>query len=310
LTSKRRYQRVRPKSEVTVQFETGVGIQTFAVENISMGGLFMRATEEDDFPVGSRLSFVLMKPGLKRGLPLEAIVAFERKLGGSQPAGVGLRFEELSSGAREKLQQILQESGLNSPDAPDSGEAPAFSDWGDAVGIGTPAKAPSRSTPSKGVSLSTPVKAPAPPEDYGREPPTEPNIKLARKLAAASAPGKTTLFDDSKAPPPDEGSKPVPFSSAHAGYRPAPKPKSVEELQGPIALPAPATTPLAPLPVPELGTGQDAQERLMVQIRGLLLQLGETQEQLAAREEEIRTLKEEVKRLTEELQKADPERRK
>ncbi len=272
---------------MTVQIETGAGIATYAVGNLSMGGLYLH-TPDEEFPLGSHLLFTLVKPGLKRGLQLGAVVAFARKAHGTFPRGVGLRFDELGASDRERLQQILQELGLDSPDAPDT-DGPPIPDWGDAVSM----------FPSGQQS------APAP--DYGREPPTEPNLKVPKKIVTSPSPAMSTLFDDFEPPPPEEGSEPVPFSSAHAGFRPPPKPTPITQPQGPGALPAPSSG--APDAAPDPSSGNmEPQERLMLQIRGLLLQLGETQERLAARENEIAALKEEVQRLTRELEEADPER--
>ncbi len=105
---KRRHGRVRAEGVTSQLRFLGTAKAGHAVENLSLGGAFVRGA--DALPVGSKLTLELGHPGLKVPLRLQGrVVSMVRKgeAAGRQAAGLGIAFEPYADETMARLRQLL-----------------------------------------------------------------------------------------------------------------------------------------------------------------------------------------------------------
>jgi Tfp pilus assembly protein PilZ len=109
--NRRRYPRVRaPGLAAHLRSDRG-GVQC-VVENISLGGLFLRTDRLEE--VGTSVSLLLVKPGWKKQLTLTARVTsrIEALAGqGRRVPGLGLQFTDVDGDCHERLRALLRQLG-------------------------------------------------------------------------------------------------------------------------------------------------------------------------------------------------------
>ena len=110
--NRRRHPRVRARG-LAAHLRTGVGRAPCLVENISLGGLFVRTDQLEE--VGTEVGIELVRPGWKRALDLEALVtsrvepiasASEKK-----GPGMGLQFVRVGDNQFDRLRLLLRDLG-------------------------------------------------------------------------------------------------------------------------------------------------------------------------------------------------------
>jgi hypothetical protein len=214
------------------------------IENISMGGLFVRCDEP--LPVGTPVVMELVRQGAALKVMGTTVAAFPPGSKGPTGPGMAIRFEPLPLDAGKQLSRLLVDLA---------------SEQGARV-------LPPRSSPSE---LGEEVVASRSAFDFGF----------------------VTL---------DDGADPL------AGAWPAASPAAPAPQSSPTPPAAPGPASAAPLPVAASSSVQPAQSaRLMVQVTGLLHDLGETRSELERRSREIAALREEVHRLKVDLGRSSAE---
>ncbi len=265
--NRRRHPRVRAQG-IVAHLRGPTGRHPCQVENISIGGLFVRTDQVLD--VGTQLEVDLVRPGWKRGLSFfvrvtSRIDPLAGRFARITP-GMGLQFfGKMDETQRERLLTLLRELGAPEP-APESvsfgpGEMelpPLELDDGMPFETETPlwqqvsmVEEANDAAPLDAESF--PSRAPAPRA-------TPPTAALQRQAPRA-------------APPPAAG---------------APSLSSVPQPSGVASSPSYPSRPAPPTVAPT------AEARLMLQIRGLLMEVSHAQQILARRDLEIEQLKEEL----------------
>ena len=251
-----------------MHLRTSRGRTACQVENVSMGGIFVRTDRLEE--VGEEIVIDLVKPGWKRQLTLNASItsrvdALEGRLSRRMP-GMGIQFLRLDGEQHARLQSLLRELGAPEEDLevtiPDeSGEQELRALELDA--------------------LSAETEQPLNPQPQA----------LWQQVQMAQ----------------EEASSPGPRAQAREGARTWEVPKAlVDDIGGALpeanlAPPGPKVLePEGPLEKPfrdRSASGPDHSAdnaRLMLQIRGLVMQLSEAQQELSRREQEIQRLREEL----------------
>jgi Tfp pilus assembly protein PilZ len=200
----------------------GSSASSAVVENISAGGVFIRSARP--LALGTLVHLDLVRPGLKKAIRVAGrvvgVLTPEEARRKDAAPGMGIKFDPLSAGAQDRLDEILRDLGLHDPSG-----APAA--W-----------PPSR----EAIEL----------------PPLEENEKLeTTSISTDPTLGLTG--------PPPTGS----FSTGSA------KPRNVTME---IELPRPA------------GALDAERVKLMNHIRGLLAQLGQSEERVKRLEDEVEEL--------------------
>ncbi|MFL5420144.1 MAG: PilZ domain-containing protein [Myxococcales bacterium] len=274
---KRRHSRVKPRGVVA---HVRSADRTFAcqVENLSAGGLFLRT--DQFFPKGSRVEVDLVRPGARRPLRVAGrivgTISPEEAVSQRFIPGLGVEFSELTEDDAKSLETLLGTLGVHPeeakvqrnsqpPRAPAPPSAPPpiqriYTPPPDLPKVPQPARTASRPTPPSGAR----VEAEA----------------ILRHIAEALD------VDDSIV---EERATPGYGSTlpriAHAPI-PTPTPIPAIARPPPRPLPTPASVPAQPSP-----DANPEAARLMMQIRGLLFELGEVQARLRTREAEIQDLR-------------------
>jgi len=114
----RRWTRVRAPS-MAAHLRSQRGRTPCLVENISMGGLFVRTDQMEE--VGTEIAVDLVKPGWKKQLSLSARVtccvdALDGRVSKRMP-GMGLQFIQLDSAQHDRLRALLFELGAPDEEA-------------------------------------------------------------------------------------------------------------------------------------------------------------------------------------------------
>ncbi|MGQ0508538.1 MAG: PilZ domain-containing protein [Myxococcaceae bacterium] len=105
--NRRRSSRVRAKS-VGANVQTDQGQAFCAVENLSEGGLFLRAAVP--LPVGTSVTLSLARPGIRRALRLKGqVVNVVYANTGMGPPGMGVSFHELRTDETVRLRELIRE---------------------------------------------------------------------------------------------------------------------------------------------------------------------------------------------------------
>lgn len=101
---KRQMPRVPLAMEVT--YESGDEFMSSFLSDISGGGVFIGT--HDPLEPGTRLRLCFHIPGFTDSLMVTGIVMWVRGLGADYKPGMGVRFEEMEHGDRERLDQYLE----------------------------------------------------------------------------------------------------------------------------------------------------------------------------------------------------------
>jgi Tfp pilus assembly protein PilZ len=108
--TQRRYHRVRAKG-VAGHVKTGDRVGSYAIENISAGGLFIRTATP--MPIGFAVVVDLVKPGLKRPLQLSGRVVTVVPLSEAQKKGivpgVGIELDPMTPDVDTRLKALVAE---------------------------------------------------------------------------------------------------------------------------------------------------------------------------------------------------------
>ena len=108
-SEQRRELRVDVSLQVKLRFTDVERFRLFSIKDLSAGGIFV--VSETPKPVGDIVQVVLYPPGIELGLPLygtvvHVVTTAQAAEHGGQP-GMGLRFEELDTEARESLVGLM-----------------------------------------------------------------------------------------------------------------------------------------------------------------------------------------------------------
>lgn len=110
MNAKRRHGRVRTPGMSTQLYAAGKVRPGLEVENLSLGGAFLRTNEV--LAIGSRLGLVVSGPGLRQPLRLPGHVVSQVRLDESAsrrlPPGMGIAFEPLPAEDQRQLGLLLQ----------------------------------------------------------------------------------------------------------------------------------------------------------------------------------------------------------
>ena len=294
-SNRRRHTRVRARG-VAAHLRTESGRTACQVENVSMGGLFVRTDRLEE--VGAEIFVDLVKPGWKRQLTLTARVtsrvdSLDGRLSRRMP-GMGIQFLRLDEKQHDRLRTLLRELG-----APDEDLEVTLPDES--------AEEELRALELRSLDLDAASGESTEPLDPQPQPLWQ-QVQMAKeeassvrrhqaREAAKAWEAPQSLVDDIEGALRDANfAPPGPVVLAPAPVAPAPAPP---QRAAPPAKPAPPPSPLrvalpSPAAAPEAARAPDLSAdnaRLMLQIRGLVMQLSETQQQLSRREQEIERLK-------------------
>ena len=116
-SNRRRHTRVRARG-VAAHLRTEHGRTACQVENVSIGGLFVRTDRLEE--VGAEIFVDLVKPGWKRQLTLNARItsrvdALDGRLSQRMP-GMGIQFLRLDEKQHDRLRSLLRELGAPEED--------------------------------------------------------------------------------------------------------------------------------------------------------------------------------------------------
>src|SRR5260221_1545640 len=255
-----------------------------------MGGLFVRTDRLVE--VGSELFVDLVKPGWKRQLTLNARVtsrvdALDGRLSKRMP-GMGIKFLRLDEKQHDRLRSLLREMG-----APEEDLKVTLAD---------------EQSEEELRALELDTSSPAEPLDPQPQP-----VWQQVQLVEAAHPAHSLVDDiegalrEANLPPPG----PVVIADPTPPPKPAPPPRIPTPASlAPVAVPHPRIpTPISLTPVAVQSAGPSsadasAEARLMLQIRGLVVQLSDTQQQLSKRDAEIERLREELDTIRGALERA------
>jgi len=315
---KRKYPRVHAE-DISAHLNVADKSSPCSIQNISAGGLFIETT--DALPVGMPVAVNLARPGWTKVLRLSGRVVWAmagrtaaRK--GTVP-GMRIRFDPLPRENAEELIRLLKDLG-----APDGPAPKVIGEEGAAITQPVSlreiqqrvSQAELKAVVLDDPKLETihPAVGPAPPS--GPTPIATapvPGPLASNPNTASTQPYPSHVPPGSSAPahasgPTPMASNPVPYSSNPniPGYpyamASAPQPM-------PISQPSLMTTPSSPRVATPIAGPNDP--KLIVQVQGLMMQLGELQTQLELREKELQALKEQLKQKDTALEKADRERK-
>lgn len=263
--NRRRHPRVRAQG-IVAHLRGPTGRYPCHVENISVGGLFVRTDRVLD--VGTQLEVDLVRPGWKKSMTFfvrvtSRIDPLAGRFARITP-GMGVQFfGKMDEEHRERLLQLLRELGAPEPEP----EAIAFG----------------------------PGELELPPADADDAVALETEVPLWQQVSMVE--------EANEAPPgrtgPVRTAAPEQAPRAPAPPAPLPRPAPAQAIAHP-ARPRPAPPPPPPPPrapvvqsAPAPGTATP-EARLMLQIRGLLLELSNAQQLLTQRDLEIGQLKAEL----------------
>ena len=117
-SNRRRHPRV--KATKVVAHLRGEGrTLSCTVENISVGGVFVRSSER--FEPGVRLQLTLVRPGMRKAPALTAVVMSALSVPGL--VGMGLQFDPPAGDDADRLHKLLEELGVPSEAPPVAGQA-------------------------------------------------------------------------------------------------------------------------------------------------------------------------------------------
>jgi hypothetical protein len=254
--NRRQFGRVRT-SGVAALLQIDGSTTSVVIDNISLGGVFLRSARP--MSVGTRLQLRIVRPGLKIALGLYGRVVGvldpqEAARNGVAP-GMHIQFEPVDEGPRDRLSALLVELGL----PPNQHELePKIQNEPDP--FAPAATVPGIRRPSIAVETLGPGPSPSP---------------------AAEPPASVSSDENPFLRPANTGS----FESVTIDENPFvhPAPSGDE--------PAVNETTSIELTISRDDSAEDEAERLMTHVRGLMLQLSESEQKIAKLEQENRRLK-------------------
>jgi uncharacterized protein (TIGR02266 family) len=278
------------------------GDRSFAcqVENLSAGGLFLRTDQL--FPRGTRVEVDLVRPGARRALRVAGRVVGtitpEEAVAQRFIPGLGVEFAELADDEAERLEALLGALGVR----PDEAKVQRAQPMRTQTPISSPALIQRIYTPPPDLApvphpSRTPSRPPPPPQrSTGGRVEAE---AILRHIAEALDVDDSIIEDRST---PGHTSTLPRIAAA-----PVPTPTPVPAIARPP--PLPASRPASPAEVPRYGSPEaTAEARLMLQIRGLLFELGELQARLRSREAEIQDLRSQLDDTRKQLEELESRR--
>ena len=227
-----------------------------------MGGLFVRTDRLEE--VGTEIFVDLVKPGWKRQLTLNARItsrvdAVDGRLSKRMP-GMGLQFLRLDDKQHDRLQSLLRELGAPEED----------------MQVTLPDEGAEKELRMLDLDASGPAAEPL-------DPPQPQPLRQQVQLVEAERSRVPSLVDDIE-------------GALREANLPAPGPVELAEyLPPPARVPQPDYVPERMRPQePARAPAPGVEARLMLQIRGLVMQLSEAQQQVHQRDKEIERLNEEL----------------
>lgn len=278
--NRRKHPRVRAHGLVA-HLRGPAGRYSCEVENISIGGIFVRTDQILD--VGTQLEVDLVRPGWKRGLSYfvrvtSRIDALAGRFAKVTP-GMGMQFfGKLDEEHRERLLTLLRQLGAPEPvpePAATSFELPPV-ELNDQMPLET-------ETPLwQQVSMVEQANEP--------EPPLDARSFAAPRARAVPQVDRVVPQTARVAPQTPRAAPQTPLAAPQTPLA-APRVASQTSPGQPARAPAPSA---APQPGASPPVAPTAEARLMVQIRGLLLELSNAQQAVTQRDLQIEQLKEEL----------------
>jgi len=305
---KRKYPRVHAE-DVSAHLNVADKSSPCTIQNISAGGLFIET--QDALPVGMPVAVNLARPGWTKVLRLSGRVVWAmagrtaaRK--GTVP-GMRIRFDPLPRESAEELIRLLKDLG-----APDGPAPKVIGEEGAAITQPVSLREIQQRVSQaelKAVVLDDP-KLETMRGSLAPAPPSHPD---ATPLATAPVPAPVASNPSNTATAPYPAHLPLPLASNPVPYSSNPNipgfPHAMASAPQPIPVPQPSlqAIPSSPRVAQPISSPQDP--KLIVQVQGLMMQLGEVQTQLEQREKELQALKEQLKVKDSQLERAERERK-
>jgi uncharacterized protein (TIGR02266 family) len=247
------------------------------VENLSAGGLFLRT--DQFFPKGSRVEVDLVRPGARRPLRVAGrvvgTISPEEAVAQRFIPGLGVEFSELAEDEAKSLETLLESLGVRPEEAK----------------VTRNSQPPRSPTPLSSPPLIQRIYTPPP--DLATAPHAARTSSRPPPPAGARVEAEAILRHIAEALDVDDS---IVEERATPGH-PATLPRIAHvAIPTPTPVPAIARPPPRPLPTPrgvpvQPSPDSHPEARLMLQIRGLLFELGEVQARLRTREAEIQDLR-------------------
>jgi uncharacterized protein (TIGR02266 family) len=301
---KRRHSRVKPRGVVA---HVRSGDRSFAcqVENLSAGGLFLRTDQL--FPRGTRVDVDLVRPGARRALRVAGRVVGtitpEEAVAQRFIPGLGVEFSELADDEAERLEALLGALGVRPDEAKVLRSQPMRTQ--------TPI-----SSPPLIQRIYTPPPDLAPVPHPSRTPSRPPPLPLQQKPAGARVEAEAILRHIAEALDVDDSAVEDRSTPGHSSTlpriaaAPVPTPTPVPAIARTPSAPVTAARPASPGEIHMYQPHEAAPEaaRLMLQIRGLIFELGEAQARLRSREAEIQDLRSQLDDMRKQLEDLESRR--
>jgi uncharacterized protein (TIGR02266 family) len=214
------FRRVPFEAELRLRYEPGDAETIARTANISLGGTFVVSAEPRPPRTTLELSFKLPEqPAPVRGRG-RVVWARERDEGPGRPAGMGVRFLELTPGSREQIFEVVErrvrdggspydtgneESGSIADRRDDTGPLPAVAARADetrAAGEETAAPPPGESPAGRPAGAAAEPTSRPLPESPAWESGAEAAEQVARPAAESPAWGSTAAAAETPPPPP------------------------------------------------------------------------------------------------------------
>jgi Tfp pilus assembly protein PilZ len=312
---KRKYPRVHAE-DVSAHLNVADKSSPCTIQNISAGGLFIET--QDALPVGMPVAVNLARPGWTKVLRLSGRVVWAmagrtaaRK--GTVP-GMRIRFDPLPRVEAEELIRLLKDLG-----APDGPPPKVVGEEGAAITQPVSLREIQQRVSQaelKAVVLDDPKLetmhgslGPAPPSQpspIATAPVTAPVASNPNNIATAPYPAHAALPHASNPLPNPYASNPPTFGTNPniPGY-----PNAMASAPQPMPIPHPSLQAVSSAPRVAQPIASPQDPKLIVQVQGLMMQLGELQTQLELREKELQALKEQIKVKDSQLERAERERK-
>lgn len=268
--NRRRHPRFRAKAVATHVRGGDKSPTAMQVDNISLGGVFVRTG--DALPVGTPVILEMVRAGLKRAIELTGrvvnVITPEQAAASSRLPGMGVHFDPLSKDVEDRLAELIR--AMSGPSLPIRG--------------GTPSMRAAARQSSAASMPPTPLPTPSP------TPHIHPAVRSPGPTVAAPA-----AQPASSRPPSISAVAPavtVTPSASSAGAPPVLLPRMTQAVPEHAGVAAPPTA----------GVGAAAPQ-VTVQVRSLLLEIGDLKAALHEKSREVQKLQTELARMRAELQK-------
>ncbi|GEM_PF-2615690 len=274
---KRRYPRVQAKN-VSAHLNVADQSSPCTIQNISAGGIFIETPEA--LPVGMPVAINLARPGWTKVLRLSgrvvwAMAARTAAKKGTLP-GMRIKFDALNQANAADLMTLLHDLGAVASPPP----------------LVMAEEEVRKTLPKDPAAITQPVSL----------------KEIQARVSQLDIP--IVIVEDTTGP----SMKPVASTISTPAFRPsAPSPRASAPVPlvlppQPSAQPVPSAPRYPSNPAPQSIATPDS-PRLIVQVQGLLMQMGDLQSQLEHRERELNELREKLRNKEEALDKSDRERK-